>query len=121
MIFLPPVFELLFSKCSESSVRVLLQVFSYPSRMAALSRLLAATAICLSSVFAPTFAHPGKHYDQAEVLEEMRARGLEALEHKAQYDSCANPEESIARDECTISRPAATLQRLREERRLLDG
>jgi hypothetical protein len=89
--------------------------------MTALSRLLAATAICLSSFFAPTFAHPGKHYDQAEVLEEMRARGLEALEQKAQYDGCANPEESIARDECTILRPAATLQRLREERSLLDG
>jgi hypothetical protein len=89
--------------------------------MAALSRLLAATAICLSSVFAPTFAHPGKHYDQAEVLEEARARGLEALEQKAQYDGCANPEESIARDECTILRRAATVQRLREERSLLDG
>jgi hypothetical protein len=88
--------------------------------MAALSRLLAATAICLSSFFAPTFAHPGKHYDQA-VLEEMRARGLEALEQKAQYDGCANPEESIARDECTILRRAATVQRLREERSLLDG
>jgi hypothetical protein len=69
--------------------------------MAALSRLLAATAICWSSFFAPTLAHPGKRYDQAEVLEEIRARGPEALEQKAQYDGCANSEESIARVECT--------------------
>jgi hypothetical protein len=89
--------------------------------MAALSRLLAATAICLSFISAPTVAHPGEHYDQAEILKEMRARGLEALEQRAQYDGCANSEESIAREERAILRRAATVQRLREERGLLDG
>jgi hypothetical protein len=89
--------------------------------MAALSRLLAATAICLSFISAPAFAHPGEHHDQAEVLKEMRIRGLEALEQRAQYDGCANSEESIAREERAILRRAATVQRLREERGLLDG
>jgi hypothetical protein len=89
--------------------------------MAVFSRLLAATAICLSFALTPTLAHPGEHHDHAEVLKVMRARGLEALEQRAQYDGCANSEESIAREERAILRRAATVQRLREERGLLDG
>jgi hypothetical protein len=88
--------------------------------MAALSRLLAVSAICLSFVL-PAYAHPGEHHDQAEILKEMRVRGLEALEQRAHYDGCANSEESIAREERAMLRRAATVQRLREERGLLNG
>jgi hypothetical protein len=89
--------------------------------MAALSRLLAVTAICVSFLLTPSFAHPGGRYDHAEVLKVMRARGLEALEQRSQYEECHNSAESLAREERAILRRAATVQRLRGERGLLDG
>jgi len=117
-----PLFESYTSpSVHEPSAGALSQVPFQLSKMAALSRLLAATAICLSLVFTPSLAHPGEHYDEVEVLKVMRARGLEALEQRAQYDGCANSEEAVAREERAILRRAATVQRLREERGLLDG
>jgi hypothetical protein len=89
--------------------------------MAALSRLLAVSAICFSFIFTLTSGHPGEHYDKVAVLKEMRARGLEAMEQRAEYDKCANSAEAIAREERAMVRRAATVQRLREERGLIDG
>lgn len=89
--------------------------------MAAFSRFVTRAVVVFSLFSALVSGHPGEHYDKTAILKEMRARGLEAIEQRAQYDKCANSEEAMAREERALVRRAATIQRLREERGLLDG
>jgi hypothetical protein len=89
--------------------------------MAALSMLLVVTTICFSFVFTLASAHPDEGYDKVAILKEVKARGLELMEQRAQYDECANSAEAIAREERAMIRRAAAVQRLREERCLPDG
>ncbi|CZR57331.1 related to GPI anchored dioxygenase [Phialocephala subalpina] len=88
--------------------------------MASVSRLLAVAVICISLLSSSTSAHPGEHHDEIEVLKEMRERGIEAMAQQAAYSSCADSEESQARQERAVQRRADIVQKLREERGLLD-
>ncbi len=89
--------------------------------MASVSRLLAVAAICVSLLSSPTIAHPGEHHDKIAVMKEMRERGIEAMEQQASISKCADSEESRARQERAVQRRAAIVQKLREERGLLDS
>ena len=90
--------------------------------MAVLSRVLAVTALCLSSLISNATAHPGEHHDNLEIIKEIRARSIEFENQQRELQSASeNNEEAQARKERAYARRAATVQRLRKERGLEDG
>lgn len=90
--------------------------------MAVVSRFLAVTALCLSSLVSIAAAHPGEHHDNLEVIREIKARSIEFENQSRELQSaCENNEEAQARKERAYARRAATVERLRRERGLEDG